>query len=92
MMFDVEQMYCLNCEQQTYRETRYKGSFIGEVAFYLMMGIVCAFTTWLLMLIPLAYSLMRATSGTKGCEKCGSDNLVPLDSPKAQRMIQKQQE
>jgi hypothetical protein len=39
---------------------------------------------WCFFLLPgLLYSLWRLGSSSNGCTKCGSNQLIPLDSPRA---------
>lgn len=43
---------------------------------------------WLFCLLPgLFYSVWRLTTRHKGCSKCGSRELVPGDSPRAQAIL-----
>lgn len=45
---------------------------------------------WLLFIIPgILYSLWRLTTRQPGCEKCGSNDLIPPDSPIATQMLQR---
>lgn len=57
------------------RET--KGSFLIEVIL------------WLCLLIPgLIYSIWRINSRHDVCAKCGSRDLIPIDSPLARKLMQ----
>lgn len=43
---------------------------------------------WLLFIIPgLIYSIWRSTSRHKVCPKCKSSNLIPIDSPRGQKIM-----
>lgn len=66
-------MYCQHCGFIGQPKTFTKGSFLIEVAL------------WLMLIVPgLIYSLWRVTSGRyKGCPTCGAPNMIPADSPKA---------
>lgn len=56
-----------------------KGSFVMELFL------------WMLFLIPgLIYSLWRLTTAHQGCRKCGGSNVIPLDSPVAQKFLAEQ--
>jgi len=46
---------------------------------------------WLFFIIPgLIYSIWRSSSRHGICPKCGNKNLIPLDSPKAQKMVKEE--
>lgn len=52
-----------------------KGSILVELAL------------WLFFIVPgLIYSIWRHASVYQGCAKCGSNALIPLDSPVAQQI------
>lgn len=43
---------------------------------------------WLCFIIPgLIYSIWRSSSRHKICPKCKSQSLIPMDSPKAQKIM-----
>jgi len=43
---------------------------------------------WLLMVLPgIIYTLWRKANAYKGCPKCQSKEIVPLDSPAAKKML-----
>lgn len=42
---------------------------------------------WLLFLLPgLVYSVWRLASRTDGCASCGSQSLIPVDSPLGEKI------
>ena len=46
---------------------------------------------WLCFLIPgLIYSFWRLSSYHAACPTCGSENLVPLDSPNGKKLVESQ--
>ena len=48
---------------------------------------------WLLFLLPgLIYSIWRLTSRYNACPKCKNASMIPLDTPKGQELLAKQQE
>lgn len=65
---------CTECgSRDTKSHTR--GSFLVEVAL------------WLCFLLPgLIYSLWRISTRGQVCKACGSDKLVPANSPKGLRL------
>ena len=75
-MFGKE-LVCVRCGHVGKPKQKAKGSFGLEMVL------------WLLLIIPgVIYSAWRSFSGTiKTCRSCGSDELVPLDSPRGQRML-----
>jgi hypothetical protein len=67
-------MYCTTCGYFGKAKRRAKGSLTLEVVL------------WLVLIIPGAiYSLWRSFNIENVCEKCGSTNVIPADSPVAQR-------
>jgi|GEM_PF-972236 len=62
---------------------RPKNAIKGNIAIELFL--------WLFFIIPgLIYSVWRSSSRHKVCPKCGNKNLIPLDSPKAQKMVKEE--
>ena len=46
---------------------------------------------WLCFLVPgLIYSVWRMSSYRATCPSCGSENLVPLDSPNGKKILESQ--
>ena len=44
---------------------------------------------WLFFLLPgLIYSIWRLTNKKTGCASCGGTALIPLDSPRGQKLVQ----
>ena len=45
---------------------------------------------WLFLLLPgIVYTLWRKSSQFKGCDTCGSKNIVPIDTPRGKELIKK---
>lgn len=42
---------------------------------------------WFFIIPGLIYSIWRSSSTYKACESCGSGDVVPLDSPKGQEIV-----
>lgn len=75
------QMYCKACGTQSRPTTETPGSILIEVVL------------WLCFLIPgLIYSLWRLNRRHQVCPKCGSEALIPPDSPIALSEKRKRQE
>ena len=67
---------CTNCGYQGKPKTITKGSIIMELAL------------WICFLLPgLIYSIWRLSSRYEGCPECDASNMVPLNSPIAQRIL-----
>lgn len=67
---------CTRCGTVGRLRTRTKGSFLIEVML------------WLAFIVPgVLYSLWRLTTRARVCAACGSDALVPVNSPAGQRII-----
>ena len=71
-----KQLLCPNCETIAIPKLKTKGSFLIELIL------------WILLIIPgLIYSIWRLTTRYKACPSCGSPNMIPLDSPRAQQIF-----
>lgn len=65
-------MYCKNCGHTGKTQSKTPGNLAVEIIL------------WLCFLLPgLVYSIWRVSSKNAVCEKCGSKELVPVDSPVA---------
>ena len=72
-------MYCTSCGAMGFPKTHVKGNIGVEILL------------WLFLLIPgIFYSLWRLSSKEKVCPKCGKPNMIPMDSPIAQKMVYEQ--
>jgi len=64
--------YCPNCGAVAVPKRYMRGSFIVELAL------------WLLFILPgIIYSVYRLASKSQVCPECGASNMIPLDSPVA---------
>ena len=69
-------MVCTRCGTRCEPGTKTKGSMLVEIIL------------WLCFIIPgLIYSLWRLSSKHAACPACGSDQLVPIDSPNGRKLI-----
>jgi len=69
---------CVNCGHQGKPKLLTKGSFGIEIVL------------WICFIIPgLIYSIWRQTTKYPACPTCKSANLIPLDSPAAQKILAK---
>jgi len=75
-MAKIKELLCANCGYQGKPKLRVKGSFVIEVLL------------WLFFLLPgLIYSVWRLTTKQQVCPQCGNENMIPLDSPRAQQIL-----
>jgi hypothetical protein len=77
---------CTQCGYQGRKKTHTKGSFIGEVALWIIGIALALFSFGITILIPICYSLWRLFSRFKGCPKC-KGNMIRTDSPVGQQML-----
>lgn len=74
-----QKLICSACGHIGSSKTAVKGNILIEIVL------------WLCFLVPgIIYSLWRSSSRHKTCPKCGSTNLIPLDSPVAQKLLAEQ--
>ncbi len=74
-----KEIICRNCGYQGKAKKTSKGSIWIEIVL------------WCCILLPgLIYSIWRLTSKYLACPKCGSKDLVPLDSPVGQKLLKEQ--
>ena len=67
---------CSNCGFQGRPKTFTKGSMLIELIL------------WLCLIIPgLIYSLWRLISRFKACPQCQTPNMIPMDTPRGQKLI-----
>lgn len=61
---------------------------VGTTKRFMKGSILIELFLWFLFIVPgLIYSIWRHSSVYQGCRKCGSSEVIPLDSPRA-RSIQ----
>lgn len=66
-------MHCLTCGVEAPTERRTSGSIVIEVIL------------WICFIVPgLIYSIWRLTTRRQVCSSCGSETIIPVDSPAAQ--------
>ena len=73
----MSKMVCRDCGSVGETETEIRGSRFIELVL------------WLCFLIPgLIYSIWRRSNRRELCAACGSDKVVPMDSPIGQQLAQ----
>lgn len=76
-----DKKFCVTCGNIDVPKNKTTGSFIGELALWIIFVLLASFASGWLLLIPLIYTIIRAVSGKQACSKCMSDHIIPLDSP-----------
>lgn len=77
-MFSSNKVICENCGTVGYPKQGIRGSFILEVFL------------WIIFLIPgILYSIYRRIGVGKVCKRCKSSDLVPVDSPRGKKLLEK---
>lgn len=72
----VKEKICSNC------------GFKGKEKLYTKGNIGLELVLWLIFLLPgFIYSIWRHASRYYGCPQCGAANMLPLDSPLAQKLL-----
>ena len=76
----IDLFLCTSCHSQVSAKLKNKGS----------MGL--EFLLWLFFIVPgFIYSLWRLTNKERLCPQCGSKDLIPMDSPRAQAILKQAQ-
>lgn len=74
----LEDAYCLDCDSQTYPKLKARGSG-WTMLILLALGI----------LPGLLFILWRLTNWKRVCALCGSSNIVPVNSSRAQDALRR---
>jgi hypothetical protein len=81
---------CKTCGTVGKPKTKNSGTFMGEVvAWVAAIAIANATMAWILLILPLGYSIYRVSTKASCCAKCDSSDVIPVDTPQGQ-MIKKQ--
>ena len=72
------EMLCVECENASRITSKARGSFSIELIL------------WLFLIVPgIIYSVWRLAKKVYTCPCCGSNNMIPFNSPKAQKILAK---
>jgi ribosomal protein S27AE len=77
---------CVRCGTEGYSKKHVSGSFIIELVLFMagLIGLLFFIIPGLIVLaLALAYSIWRLTTKKQVCRACGSEDLIPPDSPAA---------
>lgn len=78
---------CTACGHVDEPKRTAQGSFLGEVALWIVLVVISSYTTWLLMVIAFCYTLMRQFSGKNICALCKGAQIIPVDSPNGKTLM-----
>jgi hypothetical protein len=79
-MFDPTK-YCTACGTVGPTKRMMHGSIGVEILLYFI-----ALFFWVLFIPAILFSLYRIATAHPGCRKCGSKDVIPLDSPRARQV------
>jgi hypothetical protein len=75
-MFNTTKKICTQCGSVGKTSKITRGSFIFELIL------------WLCFIVPgLLYSVYRATTKVEACKICKSRDVIPLDTPRGQKIL-----
>jgi len=80
---------CTQCGTPGKPKTITKGNILVELILWIM-GVLLVWFFIFPILIPIAYSMWRHLSRTKGCKQCGGA-MIKTDTPVGQSMLRKMQ-
>ena len=67
---------------------------LHHITHYLFPGVIvrlCSLFAKLFLAFSVVYTLWQASTEYDACPKCGNPSMIPLDSPRGQRLLQEQQ-
>jgi hypothetical protein len=83
---------CTACGTTGEAKTRVPGSFLLEMFFWIVGIWLAATLSWVLLLLPGAYTGYRVMKKANVCRACGAGALVPADSPVGRQLMEKRRE
>lgn len=81
---------CKACGTQGRPTLRSPSNFGVELLVWLGAIIVAAMSHWIVVLGALAFSLWRFAGRKRACAKCGSPDVIPLDTPLGRQISEAQ--
>jgi hypothetical protein len=81
LMFGFKKFVCGNCGTFGRPKHRDRGSLALELSLWVIGILLCLFTFGLAILIPIIYSIWRCSTTYRTCRACGSERLIPENSP-----------
>lgn len=78
---------CTSCGFVGKPKTFIKGNFIVELLLWILGIIFLFFFGIITLIVPFIYSIWRITTRYRGCRRCKSNSIIPVDSPKGQMLI-----
>ncbi|WP_292663274.1 hypothetical protein [Nitratifractor sp.] len=81
---------CGNCHSKITPLKKNSGSFVIEIIVWVAALLLAKPTLGLSILIAFGYSVYRFTSAKTVCPVCGSENVLPRQSPAAQAILKEE--
>lgn len=78
-----DQVYCTQCHTTGEFNFSYAFGGLAELVAWLIFIAISMMVTWLALVPAVLISLWRFSSKKKICASCGSQNIIPSDSPAA---------
>lgn len=78
-----DQVYCTQCHTTGEFNFSYAFGGLAELVAWLIFIAISMMVTWLALIPAVLISLWRFSSKKKICAQCGSQNIIPADSPVA---------
>lgn len=82
-----KQYICVSCGQVDYPKKQANGSFATEVIIWVIFIVIASFSSYWILVAPLAYSLSRTFIRKNICSLCNGPQIIPVDSPNGQALI-----
>lgn len=76
-------LYCRTCGTVGAPKQRVKGSFLLELLLWIGLLVLGLISTLWLLVPAIVYSIWRLTTKALVCSACGSEAIIPVDSPVA---------
>lgn len=86
----MKQTICSTCGNLGKPKTSARGSLLGEIGVWIIAltaGVLFPAGILLFILAAFIYSIYRLGGRKKICRECGSDSLVPTDTPRGIELI-----
>ena len=83
------EMVCVTCGTTGRAQSYVPGSFLLELTLWIVGLIAMPFLSFLVVLIPIAYSVYRLTGRKRRCAACHASTLVPVDSPAGRQLLER---
>ncbi len=86
----MARVVCTVCKSQGRTKRQTKGSFLIELLLW-VFSVVMLLVFFPLAITGLIYSLWRTVGKRKVCRSCGSEAIIPVNTPRGQELVSGQQ-